>query len=176
MPNSYTTGFGASPAPLNVGTAKVEPKHSNRFVVTFSGGALNQDVTANVVKTDRPNTDFAEMEVHRGESKTYFAGKPTFSPVTLTLEDSLDGAVAAALELQKNAQFDTNTLAVAKNGSFYKFTTVIKEYDGSGAVVGTDTLYGSWIKTLNKSGLDYSEESQQLTFDLTLRYDLPVRT
>jgi len=59
--------------------------------------------------------------------------------------------------------------------SSYKFTTVIEITDGSGAVIETITLYGSWIKTLSPDQMDYTN-SDAAKVSVTLRYDLPVRT
>jgi len=171
----YATGFGASPVSLNVGAVKVEPKRHNRFKVSFSGGLLDGNVTANVVNVSRPNETFDEIQVHRGESITYFAGKPHFDDVTIQFDDSLDNSLADALYAQRSTQFDTSTLAVAKDASSYKFTTVIEITDGSGAVIETITLYGSWIKTLSPDQMDYTN-SDAAKVSVTLRYDLPVRT
>jgi len=171
----YSTGFGASPVPLGVGSAKVEPKHANRFRVTFAGGALNQDVTANTTTCDRPKTTFSKLQVDRGESKAYFAGKPTFEPINIELEDAMDNSVATSIEAQLAAQFDTNTLLVAKNGSGYKFTTRIEVTDGSGAVLETYVLYGCWIESYDRGNMNYASDADAVKLSVSLSYDLPVR-
>ena len=171
----YSTGFGASPVQINVGAVKVEPKHKNRWKVTFAGGALDANTTANATDITRPSVVFDEIEVHRGESKAYFAGKPTFDPVTIDFDDSLDNATADAIYAQVATQFDTSSLAVAKDGSVYKFTTVLELTDGTGTVLETITLYGSWVSKMTPDQLSYSE-SAGAKISMDIRYDLPVRS
>lgn len=170
----YSTGFGASPVSLNVGSAAVEPKRKNRWKVTFSGGAFGQAATANVTDITRPSSTFDEIEVHRGESIAYFAGKPHWDPLTLDFDDSLDNQTANEIFNQQKLQFDTTNLAVAKDASAYKFTTVLELRDGSGAVIEKWTLYGCWLTKVSPDQLSY-QSSDAAKISVDIRFDLPVR-
>jgi len=171
----YVNGFGASPIALDVGSAKIEPKRKNRWLVRFISGQLNYDVEANATNVSRPTRTYDEVSVHRGESIAYWAGKVVFDPITLTVDDSLDGSVGRAIEAQNAAQFDTNTLAVAKDGTQYKFTMELILVDGAGNTLETYTMYGCWLKEHKPENLDYTS-SDAAKIDLTIRYDLPVKS
>lgn len=170
----YSTGFGASPVNLNVGAVAVEPKRKNRWKVTFSGSGFGPNVTANATDISRPTATFDEVEVHRGESIAYFAGKPRWDPISIDFDDSLDNNTANEIYAQVARQFDTTTLAVAKDASAYKFTTVLELTDGEGNVIEKHTLYGCWVQKVTPDQLSY-QSSDAAKLSVEIRFDLPVR-
>ena len=63
-------------------------------------------------------------------SRIKYAGKHTWSDLTLTVRDDVSGAVSKLVGEQVQKQFDFFEQASAASGIDYKFTTVIEILDG----------------------------------------------
>ena len=92
-----------------VGNGILMPKLKNRFRVTFSGfGATTSDsknVSMQATNVSRPNLSFEEVALHRYNSVAYVAGKHSWEPCSVTVEDDItngaSGVIAAQLEKQQ---------------------------------------------------------------------------
>ena len=159
------------------------PKQKYRWQVTFVGlarlvpGASSREITRQATLMDRPNIEFQEVEIHRYNSTAYVAGKHTYQPINLTLEDDITGlasyAVQGQLETQKRligADLPGQWLNSAATGSDYKFGTIIEQLDGNEGVIETWKLEGCYIASANWGDLDYSA-SDAVTIQLSIRFD-----
>lgn len=164
-----------------VGNGMLMPKLKNKWRVTFqnigAGGSSNAaDLSMQAVNVTRPNLTFEEVPIHRYNSTAYVAGKHTWEPSTLTVEDDITGTASQViqdqLELQQRligAQ-DGAWLASASTASGYKFGTKLEMLDGKDRVVEAWILEGCFIMTSDWGEVDYSA-SEAATITLTLRFD-----
>jgi hypothetical protein len=120
-------------------------------------------------KGARPSLSFKEMEVQHMNETIYFAGKPDWKPVTLTLFD---------LKMNKNPIFewlknqyepcgDKGNWYVPKN---WKKRGRLEMYDGCGNVLERWIFMNVWPNNIEWGDLDM-QNSDYVTVELTLRYD-----
>lgn len=161
----------------------LHPKQKHRWQVTFVGlarlvpGASSRELTRQAINVTRPNLVFDEVPMHRYNSVSYVAGKHTFDPISLTLEDDITGlaayAVQGQLETQQRligADLPGEWLNAAATGSDYKFGTILEALDGNEGVVERWKLEGCFILSADYGDLDYSV-SDAATISLQIRYD-----
>lgn len=162
----------------NVGTGILQPKQKHKWRVTlanFGGGADSQPVSMQAVNATRPNLNFEEVQLDRYNARAFIAGKYTWEPMTLTLEDDVTGTASQVVQQQLQSQqwltgAEGPWLASAGEGSLYKFVLYLDMLDGNEQVVEKWTVEGAWIQNIDYTDLDYSSsEAQQIT--LTIRYD-----
>lgn len=160
------------------GAGILQPKMRNRWRITFAnmgGGVDSQPVSVQAVTVTRPTLSFDEVELHRYNSRAWVAGKHTWEPVTLTLEDDLTGGATRVIQEQMQKQqfligAEGQFLAAAAEGSIYKFVTYLDMLDGNDTVVEKWTMEGCWFQNVDWTELDYSaSEAVQIT--TTIRYD-----
>ena len=112
-----------------VGTGILQPKLKNRWRVTFAnlgGGTDSQPMSLQAVTLTRPVLSFEEVQLDRYNSRAWVAGKYTFEPMTITLEDDVSGSATQVVQDQlQRQQFlvgaEGQWLAAAGEGSLYKF-------------------------------------------------------
>lgn len=161
-----------------VGTGILQPKLRHKWRVTFAnlgGGVDSQPVSMQAVNITRPTYSFEEVQLDRYNSRAWVAGKHTFEPITLTLEDDITGTASQVLQEQlQKQQFligaEGPFLASAGEGSLYKFVTYLDLLDGNEDVVEKWTVEGCFIQQIDYTELDYTaSEAVQIT--VTMRYD-----
>ena len=161
-----------------VGSGILQPKLKNKWRVTFAnlgGGADSQPVSMQAITITRPTLSFEEVQLDRYNSRAWIAGKHTFEPVTLTLEDDVTGTASQVIQEQLQKQqwligAEGQWLASAGEGGLYKFVTYLDLLDGNEQVVEKWTMEGCWVQNADYTDLDFAaSEAVQIT--LTLRYD-----
>lgn len=167
-----------------VGHGIMHPKLKNKWRVTFTGlgasGTAHKDVSMQAVTITRPQLEFEEVAIHRYNSTAYVAGKHTWSPINLTIEDDITGKATRVLKAQYDKQQHLigvsvdgrsgDWLSTGRTGSDYKFGVKLDQLDGDEAVVESWILEGVMIQSVDHGDLDYSA-SEAATIQLTLRYD-----
>lgn len=167
----------------NSGFGILHPKMANRWQVSFVNlsslvpSANSRDITRQATNFQRPTLEFEQVTMHRYNSTAYVAGKYTWSPVTLTVEDDITGLASAAitgqLETQQRligADLPGQYLNAAATGSDYKFGTVIEMLDGNTGVVETWKLEGCFFTRAEFGTLDYNS-SEAMTIAVEIRFD-----
>lgn len=161
-----------------VGSGILQPRLKNRWRVTFAnlgGGADSQPLSHQAITVTRPVLTFDEIQLDRYNSRSWVAGKYTFEPMTITLEDDVSGTAAKVIQDQlQNQQFLTGAegqwLAASGEGSLYKFVTYLDLLDGNEQVTEKWTVEGCWFQSVDYMDLDYAaSEAVQIT--LMIRYD-----
>jgi len=161
-----------------VGSGILQPRLKNRWRVTFAnmgGGADSQPLSHQAITVTRPVLTFDEIQLDRYNSRAWVAGKYTFEPMTITLEDDVTGTAAKVIQDQlQNQQFLTGAegqwLAAGGEGSLYKFVTYLDLLDGNEQVTEKWTVEGCWFQSVDYMDLDYAaSEAVQIT--LSIRYD-----
>ena len=161
-----------------VGSGILHPKHKNRWRVTFAnmgGGTDSQPVSMQAVTVSRPKLTFEKVPLHRYNSVAYVAGKHSWDPMALTLQDDVTGTAGAVIQAQLQKQqwligAEGQWLAAAGEGSLYKFVTYLDMLDGNDQVIEKWTIEGCWIENADWTDLDYSS-SDPVTISLSLSYD-----
>lgn len=161
-----------------IGTGILHPKHKNRWRVTFAnmgGGADSQPVSMQAITVTRPKVQFEEITLHRYNSISYIAGKHSWDPITLTLQDDVTGTASAVVQAQLQKQqwligAEGQWLAASGEGSLYKFVTYLDLLDGNDQVVEKWTIEGCHLNSVGYDQLDYSV-GEPVTLELTIRYD-----
>ena len=158
------------------------PKLKYRFRVSLENFGVEKpttEVTKQVKNITRPGVSFDNIELHVYNSKINYAGKYTWSDVTLVVRDDVTGAVSRLVGQQLQKQFDFFEQSSAASGIDYKFVTKIEILDGgNGAneptVLETFELYGCYVQNSVYSNTDYSS-SDPIDITLTLKYDNAVQ-
>jgi hypothetical protein len=162
-----------------VGTGILQPKLKAKWRVTFAnlgGGVDSQPVSMQAITVSRPSFSFEEVQLDRYNSRAWVAGKHTFEPFTLTIEDDVTGTAARVIQEQDQKQqwligAEGQWLTSAGDGSAYKFVTYLDLLDGAEQVIEKWTMEGCWIQNSDYGELDYAA-SEVVTISLTIRYDI----
>src|SRR5210317_2062677 len=160
------------------------PKLQYRFRVSlenFGTSTPTTELTKQVVDVTRPNVSFEQMTLDIYNSKVYLAGKHTWEPITLNLREDVNNNVQKLVGEQLQKQFDFFEQSSAASGLDYKFTTRIEILDGgNGAntpnVLETFELYGCYVEGANYQQLSYSNSTDPVSIQLTIRYDNAIQT
>lgn len=165
------------------GSGILHPKLKNKWRITFQDmgrlvtGTNSRNLTMQATTVSRPQVEFEEVMLHRYNSTAYVAGKHTWSPMNLTVEDDITGLASKVLKGQLETQqrlvgvdLDGRWLNTAATGSDYKFGVKLEQLDGDEGVVETWILEGVFIQAADFGDLDYSA-SEAATITLTLRFD-----
>jgi hypothetical protein len=159
------------------------PKLKYRFRMMFENFGVSTpttELTKQVVSAARPTVTFADQKLDIYNSTIHYAGKPTWSAITVVLRDDVTGAVSKLVGEQMQKQFDFFEQSSAASGVDYKFTLRIEMLDGgNGAnaptVLETWECYGCYVVSANYQSLAYSEQTAS-TIDLSIQMDNCVQT
>jgi hypothetical protein len=161
-----------------IGSGILQPKLKNLWRVQFinmGGGVSSQPLSMQCVTATRPSYNFAEIELNRYNSKGWVAGKHTFEPMNLTVEDDVTGSAAKVIQQQVQRQkwltgAEGPWLGVGEEGSLYKFATVLQMLDGKEQVIERWVMEGCWLQSVDHTDLDYAD-SEKVLINLVVRYD-----
>mgnify|MGYP001014761117 CR=1 FL=1 len=140
-------------------------------------GTNSRDLTMQTTTVTLPNLSFEEVALHRYNSVAYIAGKHSWEPINLTVEDDITGLAATVVRNQLETQqrligsdLDGRWLNTAATGSDYKFGIVIDQLDGDEGVVQSWILEGCYLASADFGDRDYSA-SEAATITMSIRYD-----
>ncbi len=161
-----------------VGSGILQPKLNNRWRVTFSnmgGGVDSQPLSMQAITVTRPVLTFEEVPLHRYNSVAWVAGKHSFEPMTLTVEDDVTGTATRVVQDQLQGQqwligAQGQWLAARGEGSLYKFIITLDMLDGNEQVIEQWFVEGCWLQNVDWSELDYSG-SDAVKITMMIRYD-----
>jgi hypothetical protein len=159
------------------------PKLKYRFrvsLLSFGVTSPTTEITKQVMNVTRPEVTFENMTLDVYNSRIKYAGKHTWSDLTLTVRDDVSGAVSKLVGEQVQKQFDFFEQASAASGIDYKFTTIIEILDGgNGAfeptVLEAFELEGCYLQKVTYQGGDYTS-SDPLDIAMTITYDNAIQT
>jgi hypothetical protein len=165
------------------GAGILHPRLKNKFRITFRNmgqliaGTNSRNLTMQVTTITLPNLTFEEVALHRYNSTAYVAGKYSWEPINVTVEDDITGLAATVVKSQLETQqriigtdLDGRWLNTAATGSDYKFAAVIDQLDGDEGVVQTWFLEGAQIMSADFGDRDYSA-SEAATITMSIRFD-----
>lgn len=175
-----------------VGSGILAPKLQNRWRVSFIGIGGNQggsnpaNLALQAISVGRPNLSFDEVKLDRYNSTSYVAGKHTWDPCNLTVQDDVTGLASRVIQDQLQMQqyligAQGPWLGAGATASAYKFATKLDMLDGHGTgtlsngVLESWLMQGCYIASVNWNNVDYSS-SEAVTIELTIRFDHAVQT
>lgn len=162
-----------------VGNGILMPKQKNKWNVTFVGMGRNSgnplDISMQVKSCSRPKISWEEVVLDRYNSRSYIAGKHTWDPLNLVIEDDVTNKASTMIQRQLEAQqrligADGPWLNTEATASTYKFATIISQLDGNEGILEQWRCQGCFVSNIDYDGLDYSDSSA-LTINLTIRFD-----
>jgi hypothetical protein len=166
-----------------VGNGVLQPKAKNRWRVIFTGlggvsgsnASVPNDLSLQVITAARPSLSYEEVQLDRYNSRVYVAGKHTFEPCALTVEDDITNratnAIQTQLEMQQRLIGATGPwLNAAATAFSYKFGMQLEMLDGNEAVTESWKYEGCFLQAVNWGDLDYAT-GEKVVIDLTVRYD-----
>lgn len=166
-----------------VGNGILQPKPKNKWRVLFTGlggaaganSGVPNDLSLQVVTATRPSLSYEEIQLDRYNSRIYVAGKHTFEPATLTVEDDITNRAANAIQTQLEKQQRligaTGPWLNSEATAFtYKFGMVLEMLDGNEAVTESWKYEGCYLSAVDWGDVDYST-GEKMTINLTVRFD-----
>jgi hypothetical protein len=112
-------------------------------------------------------------------SKINYAGRYTWTDVSLVLRDDVTGIVSKQVGEQIQKQFDFFEQASAASGMDYKFVTKIEILDGGNGALEPNILEvfelnGCYVQNTVYAQADY-KDSNPLDITLTIKYDNAIQ-
>ncbi len=145
-----------------------EPKRKYRWLLQIDG------IDAFTLKTAaRPSLTFDETVIDYINTKRYVAGKQTWNPMSITLQDPIAPSAAQAVMDWVRICYEPLTGRMGY-ASFYKKNITLKVLDPQGAVVELWDVFGAWVQDSNWGDLDYAS-SDNVEIACTLRFDNAVQ-
>jgi hypothetical protein len=141
----------------------------------MGGGTDSQPVSMQAISVNRPKLTHEKITLHRYNSVSYIAGKHSWEPMSLTIQDDVTGTAAAVIQAQEQKQqwligAEGQWLAAAGEGSLYKYVTYLDMLDGNDQVIERWTIEGCWIESVDYGEIAY-ESSDPVTITLSVSYD-----
>jgi len=159
------------------------PKLKYRFRVTFNGfgvSAATTELTKQIAEAGRPEVTFEKKTVDVYNSKIQYAGKWTWSAISIKIRDDVTGAVSKLVGEQNQKQMDFFEQSSAASAGDYKFTMVVEMLDGgNGAnvptVLETWECYGCFVEKTTYDTLAYNT-ADPVQITLSIQPDNCVQT
>ena len=165
------------------GAGILHPRLKNKFRLTFQNvgqllpGSNSRNLSMQVTTITLPNITWEEVTLHRYNSTAYVAGKHSWEPISVTIEDDITGLATQVVEAQLETQqriigsdLDGRWLNTAATGSDYKFGARIDQLDGDEGIVSSWILEGCMIVNADYGDRDYSA-SEAATITMSIRFD-----
>ncbi len=122
-----------------------------------------------VQKADVPHFSQGEVEVSRGNIKSYYAGAMTFDSGTIEVVDYIGKSSKSVLMAWQRLSGDSKTgkVGLAKD---YKKTCTLIEYSPDYTPVRSWTLVGCWVTKLSETQFNM-DSADKKTISATIRFD-----
>lgn len=141
-----------------------EPKRKFRWILELDG------LDAFTIKTaGRPQFTFEETVIDYINTKRFIAGKSTWSPLNITLQDPIAPSSSQKVMNWVRLCYESQT---GRSGyaTMYKKDFMLKVLDPQGAVVEQWAIKGAWIQDSNFGDLDYAS-SDTVEVAISVRFD-----
>lgn len=166
------------PLPGGAGMGILHPKLKKNFMVQFIniGSVGSRDLSMQAISVTRPKVSFAEVELHRYNSIAWYAGKQSFEPLTVVIQDNYSNGASRIIQSQIERQqqligADSGPyLATAPDGNSYKFAVKLTQLDGGTQVLEEWNYEGCFIQAADYDTVEYSS-SDPVQITLTIRFD-----
>jgi hypothetical protein len=153
----------------------IQPKVKYKFRVRAFGfggdtGAA-VDLTRQVQSIGRPQVQSQSVQVHSYNSIGYYAGKPEWQSITMSVRDDISNSVSRLVGHQEQKQMNHIAQTTARAGINYKFDLEIETLDGgNGSPVEVWSLEGCFLESIQYDSFDYTS-SEPMMIEMNIRYD-----
>ena len=138
----------------------------------MDNASVKEILRLNVVKCPVPTYSVEPMQYTRGNDVVKFAGKPTFSDGSLTVDDVVGVDTKSILMAWLRNAYDPHTFKGGRMKN-YKKTCTLMEYTQDYELIRTWTLYGVFITGLTEGEFDKENDGKrQITANLV--YDFAI--
>lgn len=150
-------------------------KHRFRVEVNNFGNQIDIiDFTRQVVTAGRPQIQHNNTPLHSYNNIAYYANKPEWQAIEITLRDDIINSVSGAVSAQLQKQMNHFTQSAARAHMDYKFVMRLQTLDGSMSypinVTEEWILEGCFLDQVQYDQMDYAS-SDPVMITLTIRYD-----
>ena len=161
-------------------SSTLEPLKKNRWVLQFTSVPGNSsDAAAKLAfcahTCARPTITYAQTEIQRLNERFYTAGKPTWSEMSMSFYDYIDGPTSVSDILWNWNQKIYSPITGAMGFKVeYAASGTLAMLDPSGGVVQIWNLFYVWPATLAYNDLSADDETP-VEVNATFRYDYAVK-
>lgn len=135
--------------------------------------ATTRELILSIKSAFSPKTSVSVLEMQYGNTKTKFAGIPSYDNGTITWNDFYDYDTELILKAWQSAAFDDTTGAIG-DAINYKRTAYLTMFSPSGRKARRWKLYNCWVSDVN--GDDFSNDGNNTRgLAATFVYDKAVR-
>jgi hypothetical protein len=176
------TNFGVPDgAGARRGILQAKVKYKFRVVVFGFGneGASNRagfELTRQVQSIGRPQVQSQSVAVHSYNSIGYYAGKPEWQTITMSVIDDVTNNVSRIVGYQEQKQMNHIQQVTPLAAVDYKFLMKIETLTGGNAdaVIETWTLEGCFLESIQYDQFDYTT-SEPMKIEMNIRYDNAIQ-
>jgi hypothetical protein len=170
--------FGVSSSSTGETGGILMPKLKHRFRVQLnyfgSIGITSVDFTKQVVTAGRPQIQHNSTPLHSYNNIAYYANKPEWQAIELTLRDDITNSVSSLVSAQLQRQMNHFTQSAAAAHQNYKFELLMQTLNGSMSyptnVIEEWKVEGCFLEQVQYDQMDYAS-SDPVMITLTIRYD-----
>lgn len=161
----------------------LQPHAKNKWRAIFSGlggatgatAGVPNDLSMQVVTFTRPSLNFEEIQLDRYNSRAFVAGKYSFDPCQISVEDDITNKASNAIQ----TQLETQQRLIGASGPWmnseptafgYKFGMMLEQLDGNETVTVVWKYEGCFLQAVDFTDMDYST-AEKVMINLTVRYD-----
>lgn len=117
-----------------------------------------ESIRLTVSKFTPPSYELNDITVRKGNSEVHYAGTPTWSSSSLTVDDMIGAETKTILEALRDQAYDVQS-DKARRASNYKHTYTVIEYTADHEKVRTYKLIGAWVKSVSLPEYDKTSDS-----------------
>lgn len=152
-----------------------QPKVSWKFRVLFLGfgspESTAEPITLNTNSVTLPTLSHESVEINSYNSKAYYAGRHTWSEMSLTVRDTVDNTVGTSVGAQLQRQLNHYQQTSFLSASDYKFRMMVQQLTGGhDDAISNWTMEGCFLLNVEWGQHDYSS-SEPMTITMSVRPD-----
>ncbi len=152
-----------------------EPKRKNRWILKFdripNHPSGTEPLAIDIVSANRPNVSVDPVELHRLNERFWFAGKPSFDPISCDFYDFDKGKNSAAQILYSWFTAIYNPLTGGQGYAItYKTNATLVMLGPDGKIIEVWDLFGCFPESVDWQDLSY-EGSDVNHVVASIRYD-----
>lgn len=128
-----------------------------------------ETIRLSVNKADVPHFSQGEIDISRGNIKSYYAGAMTFDAGSIEVIDYIGSSGKSVLMAWQRLSGDAKTGQVGRAKDYKKTCTLI-EYTPDYEKIRSWTLVGCWVTKLNETAFSMDSADKKI-ITATIRYD-----
>jgi hypothetical protein len=158
-----------------VGILQAKVKYKFRVTAQNFGndGGMARDLTRQVQSIGRPQVQSQSVAVHSYNSIGYYAGKPEWQTISMSVIDDVTNSVSKLVGYQEQKQMNHIQQTSPRTAMNYKFLLRIETLDGGNNVnapIETWELEGCFLESIQYDQFDYTT-SEPMKIEMNIRYD-----